>query len=987
MEAAELVGLPPRLWSGRRSTGRSSRGLSRCNESPIRQLNGIHDTTSQHLSEVASGEARVLRRRPLVRAHNHAGMGELALVGRETELAELEAGLRSAVEHGAAFLITGPPGIGKTSLLNAVAAEALSRGYNTLAMTGLEGEAEFPYAGLHQLLQTVMASVDKLAPPQKAALLTALGITAGPAPDVFLVGLATLNLIDEAAADKPTVLLADDAQWLDGPTSAVLTFVARRLESTSILLLVGLRARFDSPLRNAGLTEVHVGPLDDASATALLDSIAPNLGRDVHRQILEQAVGHPLALVELPRALAEQAVQGAHSPLGALPLTERLERTFSARAATLPPDTQLALLLAALDDDPSVAEVVAATGIQAGGDVTADVLESALDSGLIALAGANIRFRHPLIRSALDQGATHGQRRAAHLALAQVMADPDRRAWHRAASVVGTDEAAATDLEATAARAQARGAIATALGALELAASLTPDGTARANRLLAAAELAFELGQPAVVGRLLDEAAKLELTSHDMARMTWLREIFYDRSPGTAETILKRVAVAEEMAAQGDRNLALELLQEAALRCRWAEPESEARARVVKAVEQLSGVEWTPKALTILSLAAPLDSGTRVSREVARAALVETTDGRRTQLLAFSAWAVGDIAPSIELMNRAADLLRVQGRLSLLAQVLTVRAWAGINTGSFSGATRDAEEGGRLAIETEQPIWVASSQIYRAILAGLRGEERAAEQGITEAAQPLMSLQLSRTLSEAEFARGVTAMTAGRNSDACDHFIRMFDPEQAMYHGIVFYAAACYVVEAAIRAGRHEDARRMMALLEALSKRTSATLIHAGVRYGRAVLAEDSRAEGLYELALKAEPKWPFHHARLQMSYGSWLRRQRRITESRPYLRTARDTFEALGVHAWADKARAELRASGERLAEPTKAPRQSLSPQELQIAQMAASGLSNREIGDRLFLSHRTVGAHLYRVFPKLGIASRSELSTALARLEPAFT
>ncbi len=911
-------------------------------------------------------------------------MGALDLVGRETEFAELEAGLRRAVEHGGAFLITGPPGIGKTSLLNAVAAEARSRGYNALAVAGLECEAEFPYAGLHQLLQTVMASVDKLAPPQKAALLTALGMTAGPAADVFLVGLAALNLIDEAAAEKPTVLLADDAQWLDGPTSAVLTFVARRLESTSILLLVGLRERFESPLRSAGLTEIRVGPLDDAAATELLDSIAPNLGRDVHRRILEQAVGYPLALVELPRALTQQGVQGGHSPLGAVPLTERLERTFSARASTLPPDTQSALLLAALDDDPSVAEILAASGLQAGRDVTVEVLERALDSGLITLAGANIRFRHPLIRSALEQGATHGQRRAAHLALAQVIADPDRRAWHRAASVVGTDEAAAADLEATARRAQDRGTIAVALGALELAASLTPDGTARAKRLLASAELAFQLGQPAVVGRLLDEAAKLELTRHDMARMTWLREIFCDGSPGNAEAILNLVTVAGEMAAQGDRNLALQLLQGAALRCWWAEPGSEARASVVRAVEQISGVEWTPRALTILSLAAPLDSGARVSSEVAQAALEETTDGQLTQLLAFAAYAVGDIVQSIELMNRAASLLRAQGRLSLLAQVLTVRAFVGIHIGDFTDAMRDAEEGGRLSIETEQPIWIGISRMGRAMLMGLRGDERIAAELIKEAAQPLMSLRLSLIQAQAELARGMTAMTAGRNSDAVDHLIRVFDPEDAAYHEIVSTAAALFVVEAAVRAGRHEDARRMLALLEALSKRTSATLLHIGVRYGRAVLADDSKAEGLYELALKAVPKWPFDHARLQMSYGSWLRRQRRITESRPYLRTARDAFEALGVHAWADKARAELRAAGERIAEPTKAPRQSLSPQERHIAEMAASGLSNREIGDRLFLSHRTVGAHLYRVFPKLGIASRSELSVALETMEP---
>jgi DNA-binding CsgD family transcriptional regulator len=468
--------------------------------------------------------------------------------------------------------------------------------------------------------------------------------------------------------------------------------------------------------------------------------------------------------------------------------------------------------------------------------------------------------------------------------------------------------------------------------------------------------------------------------------MTWLREIFYDGSPGNAEAILKLVTVAEEMAAQGDRNLALQLLQGAALRCWWAEPGREARASVVRAVEQMSGREWTPRALTILSLAAPVDSGARVSREIAKAGLVDSTDGQGTQLLAFAAYGVGDIAPSIGLMNRAVPLLRAEGRLSLLAQVLTVRAHAGINTGNFADAARDAEEGGRLAIETEQPIWIAISRMGRAMLAGLRGDERGAAELVTEAAKPVMSLRLTLILGQSELARGLTAMTAGHNSDAVDHFIRMFDPEEATYHEIVSTGAAPYVVEAAMRAGRHQDALRMMALLEALSRRTPAALVHAGVRYGRAVLAEDSRAEGLYELALKAEPKWPFDHARLQMSYGGWLRRQRRITESRPYLRTARDTFEALGVHAWADKARAELRAAGERIAEPTKAPHQPLSPQELQIAQMAASGLSNREIGDRLFLSHRTVGAHLYRVFPKLGIASRSELSVALETLEPAL-
>jgi len=215
----------------------------------------------------------------------------------------------------------------------------------------------------------------------------------------------------------------------------------------------------------------------------------------------------------------------------------------------------------------------------------------------------------------------------------------------------------------------------------------------------------------------------------------------------------------------------------------------------------------------------------------------------------------------------------------------------------------------------------------------------------------------------------------------------MFDSDGAAFHELVAHAAAPYVIECAVRAGRNGDARRMMLELEALGKRTPAALVHIGLRHARALLADESEAESLYQTALNAEPKWPFDYARLEMSYGGWLRRQRRITESRPHLRAARDTFKALGVQPWADKARAELRASGERAAEPAEVPRQPLSPQELQVAQMAASGLSNREIADRLFLSHRTVGAHLYRVFPKLGIVSRSELAQALASTEPALT
>jgi DNA-binding CsgD family transcriptional regulator/tetratricopeptide (TPR) repeat protein len=907
------------------------------------------------------------------------------LVGRDSEIAQLDSAIDAALDYGGPILITGPPGIGKTSLLDAAAIGARGRGYKLLTATGLECEAQFAYAGLHQLLQPVLMLTDKLPAPQKTALMIALGIAAGTAPDVFLVGLATLNLLDETAAEKPTVLIVDDVQWMDGPTSAVLTFIARRLESTSILLFLGLRDEFDSPLRAARLPEIKLGPLDDAAATHLLDTVAPDLEAHVRQRVLEQALGNPLALVELPRSIALDTAP-RRAPSGTTPLTERMERAFSAQAAALPQNTQTALLLAALESDPTVAEVVRATSIQSGREMTVEVLEPALDAGLITITDNTIRFRHPLIRSALDQIATPGQRRAAHLALASVVDDQDRRTWHRGASVLGTDDAVATDLQASAARAQDRGATAIALSAQELAASLTSDSSLRARRLLAAAEMASQLGQRAAVRRLLDAAERLELAANDVARMTWLREILNYGVPADASSIANLVDVAVETARQGDPNLALNLLYGAALRRRWATPGSGTRDVIVEALEQIVGRDLDPQALVILSLADPVDAGDLISQRIAQAAMTDVADASRIYRLGLAAGAAGDWSEGLSLLKRAAPGLRAQGRLGLLAQLLTLCSWDEIHVGRFNDANGDADEGLRLAIETAQPIWIAASQIAMALLAGLQGEEAAAERLALKAEEFVLPQHITDLLSFLQFARGLTAMTAGRHSDAYGHFARMIDPNDIAFSETQSYAAAGYLIASAIQAGRRADAERHILTFESLGKRTSASILHMGLRFARAILADDDSAEGLYQIALNTEPKWPFDHARLQMSYGSWLRRQRRISESRPHLRTARDTFEALGVHVWADKARAELRAAGERAAEPTKAPRPSLSPQELQIAQMAASGLSNREIGARLFLSHRTVGAHLYRVFPKVGIASRSELSAALASLGSAL-
>ena len=902
------------------------------------------------------------------------------LLGREHEIDQLDAALAGAAEHGGALLLTGEAGIGKTSLLGHAVKQAGARGYRVLAITGFESEAELPYAGLHQLLQPILDAAGALPAPQRAALLTALGMQSGAPPEMFLVALATLTMLDTVSDDSPLVVVADDVQWVDGPTASILTFVARRLESTRVLLVIALRAAYTSPVRSAELTELEVGPLSEVAASALLGSIAPELDRQTRRLILDEAVGNPLALVELPRG--HTSGDG-----GTLRLTERLERTFSAQTARLPGATQTALLFVALDSEPSISDVVDATRRRLGVEVTVDVLQPALEAGLISIDTSVVRFRHPLIRSALEQSATTVQRRNAHLLLAEVITDPDRRAWHRAKSVLAADEDAAKDLEAAAARAQDRGATSTALGALELAASLSPDEPDRARRLLAAAELAFQLGDRPAVSRLLDSAATVRLSAHDVARMTWLREIFNDGVPGDQDAVARLASVAREAAAQGDQSLALNLLQAAALRCWWADPGADAKNMVVAAVGHVAGDEPDPLALEILSLTAPPDTAEQLTSRVRQAAELDLTDPARAQLLAFAAYVAGDVALSIELMDRAAPTLRAQARLGLLAQLLVLRAWAGINTGQFSAALRAVEEGSELALETEQPIWAAISRLGRAALSGLHGDEDSARKLIAGAGELVGSLSMPLIRAKAEFARGVVAMTDGRNADAFDHLSVMLQPGGPAFHARVAQAAAPLVIECAVRAGRIDEARSTMETLEAMAASTRAPLLQIGVRTGRALLAAEPEAENLYREALAAEPQWPFDNARMQMSYGVWLRRQRRIIESRPPLRGARDAFEALGLPVWADKASAELRATGERAAEPVRPPRIPLTPQELQIAQMAASGLSNREIADRLFLSHRTVGAHLYRVFPKLGVASRAELATALASLEPALT
>ena len=918
-------------------------------------------------------------------------MALLPLFGRDHELGVLNDLIDRAPQGGGALVLRGEAGIGKSSLLAASSHRARDRGMRVLGAAGVQCETHLPFAGLHQLLRPILDRAEDLPAPQRAALLAAFGMSEAT-PELFLIALAALDLLADAAADSPLLLVAEDAQWLDGSTCDVLAFVARRLASEPIALLIAIREGYGGPLEEAGLPELRLQGLDRATAGKLLDDHGPGLAPAVRQRLLEEAAGNPLALVELPDALrAEQRGGGTLLPPW-LPLTARLERAFAARVSELPAATRSLLLVAAVDDGGVLSEVLDAAATLSGaesGMQAVEALAPAVAARLVEVDELELRFRHPLVRSAIHQAASVSQRHAAHAALAKVLAgQPDRRVWHRAASIAGPDEEIAAELEKAAAGARQRGGIVVAVAALERAAKLSDDPARRGGRLLRAAELAFELGRRDLVLGLLREAGEpLELGPLERARLVWLREIFDDGVPGDPAGVRSLVDTVERSRRDGDTDLAMSLLLAAAMRCWWADPGEQARGRVVAAAERMGVPDEDPRLLAILGVAAPVERGAAVIDRLSRWAPDRGGDPGTMRLLGAAAGVTGAFAESAGFLTASVAGLRAQGRLGWLAQVLVLQAWAAIHLGSWDVAKTAAEEGGRLARETAQPLWAARARAAEATLAGLRGEQDLAEILAAEAERAALPTRASAVLADVQWARGLTALGGGRFPDAFEHLRRMFDPADPAHHLMKQCWAIGDLAEGAIHGGYRDAARALLEELEPVAARTSSPRMRVAVGYARPLLAADRDAEPLYQAGLRADlTRWPFARARLQLAFGAWLRRQRRVAESRAPLRAAREAFDALGVDPWCERARQELRAAGEASRRRAPEARDTLTPQELQIAQMAAEGMSNREIGQKLYLSHRTVGSHLYRIFPKLGITSRAQLRAVLASGVPSL-
>lgn len=901
-----------------------------------------------------------------------------ALFGRERELDLLAGLIDGAGTKGGALVVRGEAGIGKSALLLEAARHAKAHELQVLTTTGVQSEAHLAFAGLHHLLQPALTQIETLPPPQRAAMAAAFGLSEEAAPDIFLIALAALELLADIAARSPLLLVIDDAQWLDPPTCEVLAFVARRIELEPIVLLLAVREGFGSRFEEAGLPELPLGPLDGTAADALLDAHAPNLAHDVRERLTVEADGNPLALLELPFAIDGEHRDGWLPP-EPLPLTARLEQAFAGRIAELPKPTRTLLLVASLDHAGDLGELIRSATAVEQEEVHPDAFVPAEAARLVAIEEGGMRFRHPLVRSAIYQASTVSERQAAHAALAVTLADdPDQSVWHRAASVSGPEPEVAAELEAAAARAFRRGAIQVAMAALERAAQLTVDPARRGALFVQAAELAFDLGRPELGVRLLREAEPLALDPQTRTWLSWFLELFDRKSWSGADRVASFTEIAKRMTVEGQHDRALAALQTIGLRLWWGNPDQATRDLVVAAAESIPIEADNPALIAVLALADPIGRG-RVVADRISAFEPDSKDPVAMFDLGSAATAVWAYDRSAGFLSASVAGFREQGRLGLLAQALVTQAWTEFHLGEPDRALTTADEGTRLAWETTQPRWEATGRLAQAAVAATQGRFGRAGQLAVEAERLLLPMGANPMLALVQLVRGTAALADGRHRDSYEELKRMFDPDDVAHHPFVRWWGAADLVEAAVRSGHGMEAGLVLAELEELLAQTGASLLRTQLNLARSVAAEPADAEALFQTGLADDSGGPFVRARLLLGYGSWLRRERRIAESRVPLKSAREVFTSLGYQPWAERANQELRASGETSRSRRVEAWDQLSPQELQIAQMAADGLTNREIGQRLYLSHRTVSSHLHRIFPKLRITSRLQLDAAL--------
>jgi DNA-binding CsgD family transcriptional regulator len=910
------------------------------------------------------------------------------LRGRRNECEALDR-LLDGVRAGrsGALVLRGEAGVGKTALLEHLVGRAGA--CRVLRAAGAEFEMELAYAALHQLCAPLSYLFDGLPSPQRNSLLTAFGLSSGDAPDRFLVSLGVLSLLSEEAERRPVVCVVDDAQWLDRASAEALGFVARRVLAESVGLVFAVREAGETDAL-AGLAELHVEGLDDAHARAVLNSaIRGPMDERVRDRIVAETRGNPLALLELPRGMPPAELAGGFGLPDVRPLASRIERSFMRRVRSLPQDAQRLMLVAAADplgDVPLLWR--AADRLQ----IPPEAASAPVTEGLIEF-GVRVRFRHPLLRSAVCRTAPASDLQEVHRVLAEAMdpgADPERRAWHRAQGAVGADAEVADELERSADRVLRRGGIAAAAAFLARATELTPDAAVRGARAVAAAQAKLDAAAPDAALELIATAALAPLDELQRARLQRLRaQVAFARKRGSDAPPL--LLDAAKRLQPMDAELARETYLEALGAAIFAGRESGGRG-VVDVAEAALAAPPAPQPHRPIDVL--LDGlATRFSAPFAAAApslkravqafrqgdSPSEGDMRWLWLACRVAADIWDDAAWQALTSDAITRAREVGALSVLPFALNYRAGVHVHAGQFAAAAALLDEADAITEATGNPQLRYTSSV----LAAWRGREDRALELIERGIEDATMRGEGTAITLAHYATAVLYAGLGRYEKT------LTAAQSACVHqdlGLYGWSLV-ELIEAAVRAGNRDLASATMAQLEERT-RASGTDWALGIQArSQALLSEGHGAEPLYRRAIErlARSRIAVHTARAHLIYGEWLRRENRRADAREQLRIAHDMFSDFGAGAFAERARHELAATGETVARRATDASDALTPQEAQVARLAAQGRTNPEIGAQMFISPRTVEYHLRKVFTKLGISSRKALEGALSEAERA--
>jgi len=925
------------------------------------------------------------------------------LVGRTAELEWIDSLLEGHTSFRSALLLRGDPGVGKTALLDAAAARATARGLRTLRAFGAEFESGLSFSALHQLLYPLRDRVQRFVGGHRRVLQQVLDLTPELSPDPLVV-TAVLALLSDAAAEQPLVMIVDDISWIDPASAATLGFAARRFGQDPIAVLASARTGTHGLADHAWCPDHVVGPLGPPSAEALLDIRWPGLAPPVRRRVLAEAAGNPLALRELPALLDDRQRSGLGPLPEFLPLSARLRVAFAEEIGTLPTATRDVLLHVALEPDISLAAIRESGASADVGDlapaVHADLVHA--DAG-----GRHIWFRHPLIRSAIVHQTPPGRRRDAHQALAAAMAGrPERRAWHLAEAATGRDEAVALALEEAAMSAWQRSeppptsnrgpdqaAIrdrrrCRAVPALIRAAELSPHPADRSRRLSEAACLANITGQLDQVPRLLADAGQSPDTPTGLVFATTAHLLTNQEGDvEAAYQLLTRALDAADRESADDHRWDSDGILYALLLVSLYSLRPEPWELLNKAMARFEPEAVVPFRLCHDAYVDPSRTAHAVRKGLADAFAALPTDAAPWQLmpLAFAALAMDVLSDYRYLLTRMIECERDGGAIAMVIPGLMLLCHDSYVHGQWDEAERLAHEGLELAAVYGYHFWEGQIRALLASGAALRGNTDLSRSRRTETTNWAAPRGMGVTEAYARSAGNLAAMGQGDFDEALVQVERIA-PSGAPSAGVPGRWVILDLVEAAVRSGHLDQARAHVAAARQAGLHRIGPRIELMIIGAAALTADDDAAGALFEaaLAIPDAPRWPWEHARVQFAYGQWLRRTHDTAAARVQLRAALEIFERIGAEGFARRAREELRAAGVAYGGQSATPASALTAQERQIADLAATGLTNKQIAERLFLSHRTVGSHLHRLYPKLGVASRAALRAALDSIAP---